>query len=105
MSFSLHAGPLWLLSYKQQCLAYSNMCYLLWSHVEYSIVFFYFIRVFSIHVKDANVTMYSGDTSLYKAIKTVGELKNQLVSAFKKIVGRLKVLIYRASRLLRLNLC
>ena len=31
---------LWLLSYKQQSLAYSNMFYLLWSHVEYSIVFF-----------------------------------------------------------------
>ena len=26
---SMNAGPLWLLSYKQQSLAYSNMCYLL----------------------------------------------------------------------------
>ena len=34
---------MWLLSYKQQSLAYSNMCYLLWSHVEYRIVFFIII--------------------------------------------------------------
>ena len=37
---SVDAGPLWLLSYKKQSLAYSNMCYLLWSHVEHRIVFF-----------------------------------------------------------------
>ena len=29
-----------LLSYKQLSLAYSNICYLLWSHVEYRVVFF-----------------------------------------------------------------
>ena len=29
-----------MLSYKQQSPAYSNMCYLLWSHVEFRIVFF-----------------------------------------------------------------
>ena len=33
--------PLWLLSCKQQSLANSNMCYLLWSQVEFRIVFFY----------------------------------------------------------------
>ena len=33
-------GPLWFLSYKQQSLAYSNMCYLLWSHVECGVIFF-----------------------------------------------------------------
>ena len=32
--------PLWLLSHKQQSLAYSNMCHLLWSYVEFRIVFF-----------------------------------------------------------------
>ena len=37
---SVDDGPLWLWSYKQQSLAYCNMCYLLWSHVEYRIVFF-----------------------------------------------------------------
>ena len=31
---SVNAGPLWLLSYKQQSLSYSNMYYLLSSHVE-----------------------------------------------------------------------
>ena len=30
----MDAGPLWLLSYKQQSLAYCNMCYLLWSKVR-----------------------------------------------------------------------
>ena len=35
----LHAGPLWLLSYEQQSLAYSNKCYLLWTHVESLLVF------------------------------------------------------------------
>ena len=39
---SVHAGHLWLLSYKQQSLAYSNMCYLLRSHVEYRVVFFFY---------------------------------------------------------------
>ena len=32
---------LWLLNYKQQSLAYSNMCYLLWSYVGYRIVFLF----------------------------------------------------------------
>ena len=41
---SADAGPLWLLSYKEQSLAYSNMCYLLWSHVEFRIVFFLTVR-------------------------------------------------------------
>ena len=36
----MDAGPLWLLNYKQQSPTYSNMCYLLWSHVESRIVFF-----------------------------------------------------------------
>ena len=34
------AGPLWLLTYKQQSLAYSKMFYLLWSHAEYRTVLF-----------------------------------------------------------------
>ena len=37
---SMDASPLRLLSYKQQSLAYFNICYLLWSHVEYGIVLF-----------------------------------------------------------------
>ena len=36
----MDASFLWLLSYKQQSLAHSNMRDLLWSHVEYEIVFF-----------------------------------------------------------------
>ena len=36
----MNACLLWLLSYKQQSLAYSNICYLLWSHVEHRIDFF-----------------------------------------------------------------
>ena len=37
-------SPLWILSYKQQSLAYSNMCYLFWSHVERDkIVFFIYV--------------------------------------------------------------
>ena len=45
MSFYLHTSPLWLLSYEQQSLAYSNMCYLLWSHFEYRFVFFIIIII------------------------------------------------------------
>ena len=42
---SVDASLLCLLRYKQQSLAYSNMCYLLWSHVEYRIVFIIIIIV------------------------------------------------------------
>ena len=38
----MDVGPLWLLSYKQQSLAYSNMCYLLWSHIGSSFLFIFF---------------------------------------------------------------
>ena len=40
---SVDSGPLWLLSCEQQSLEYSNMCDLLWSHVEYRIVFFIYL--------------------------------------------------------------
>ena len=55
--FSVDAGPQWLLSYKQQSLAYYNMCYLLWSHVEYRIVLFIYSGV---------ATNYKSDFSFHR---------------------------------------
>ena len=42
---SVDTGPPLLLTYKQQSLAYSNVCYLLWSHGEYRIVFFIYLTL------------------------------------------------------------
>ena len=55
---SVNAGPLWLLSYKQQSLAFSNTCYLLWSHVEYRIVFIIIVIIMQMIGETANKHTY-----------------------------------------------
>ena len=47
----LDAGPLWLLSYDQQSWAYFNVCYLLWSHAEYRIIFSIYINSFYVCIE------------------------------------------------------
>ena len=42
---SMDAGPPWLFNNRQQSLANSNVYYLLWSHVEYRIVFFTYLTL------------------------------------------------------------
>ena len=39
------------LIYDQQFRAYSNVCYLLWSHAEYRIIFSIYINNFYVYIK------------------------------------------------------